>query len=113
MAKIKTEEKGIFPFFSKGAQANAFYFYNPKLVVQGQQKFLSTWGDRPNSDNWAIVSAISSIREESPGINEEEQTKKRQTLQGSHEGGPKMASTWPAVRFLIHEWHARELQPLH
>ena len=75
LAKIKTEEKGIFPFFSKGAQANAFYFYNPKLLVQGQQKFLSTWGDRPNSDNWAIASAISSIREESPGINEEEQTK--------------------------------------
>lgn len=75
LAKIKTEEKGIFPFFSKGAQANAFYFYNPKLLVQGQQKFLSTWGDRPNSDNWAIASAISPIREESSGINEEEQTK--------------------------------------
>ena len=77
MAKVKTEEKGIFPFFSKGSQANTFYFFNPKLVVQGQQKFLSTWGDRPNSDNWAIASAISSIREESPGIKEEEQIKNK------------------------------------
>ena len=75
MAKFTSEEKGIFPFFGRGAQANTFYFYNPKLVVQGQQKFLSTWGDRPNTDNWAIASAISSIREESRGVKEEKQTK--------------------------------------
>jgi hypothetical protein len=75
LAKVATEEKGIFPFFSKGAQANTFYFYNPKLVVQGQQKFLSTWGDRPNSDNWAIASAISSMGEQREGIQEEEQSK--------------------------------------
>ena len=75
MAKVKTEEKRNFPFLSKGSQANTFYFYNPKLVVQGQQKFLSTWGDRPNLDNWAIASAISSIRAESNGIKEEEQIK--------------------------------------
>ena len=75
LAKIKTEEKGIFPFFSKSSKANVFYFYNPKLVVQGQQKFLSTWGDRPNTDNWAIASAISSIRENSPSIIDEEKIK--------------------------------------
>lgn len=75
MAKVTSEEKGIFPFFGRGAQANTFYFYNPKLVVQGQQKFLSTWGDRPNTDNWAIASAISSIREESRGVKEDKQTK--------------------------------------
>ena len=75
LAKVATEEKGIFPFFSKGAQANTFYFYIPKLVVQGQQKFLSTWGDRPNSDNWAIASAISSMGEQREGIQEEEQSK--------------------------------------
>ncbi|MEK9516657.1 MAG: hypothetical protein VWZ97_01415 [Flavobacteriaceae bacterium] len=75
MAKVTSEEKGIFPFFGRGVQANTFYFYNPKLVVQGQQKFLSTWGDRPNTDNWAIASAISSIREESRGVKEEKQTK--------------------------------------
>lgn len=75
MAKVTSEEKGIFPFFGRGAQANTFYFYNPKLVVQGQQKFLSTWGDRPNTDNWAIASAISSIREESRGVKEEKQIK--------------------------------------
>ena len=75
MAKITSEEKGIFPFFGKGSKTNAFYFYNPKLVVQGQQKFLSTWGDRPNADNWAIASAITSIREESVGFKEEKQEK--------------------------------------
>ena len=73
LAKIVTEEKGIFPFFNKGNQANSFYFYNPKLVVQGQQKFRSTWGDRPNLDNWAIASAVSSILDESSGIEEKEQ----------------------------------------
>ena len=72
LAKVAKEEKGIFPVFSKGSP-NTFYFYNPKLVVQGQQKFLSTWGDRPNSDNWAIASAISSIAEDSQGIEEEEE----------------------------------------
>ena len=71
MAKVTSEEKGIFPFFGKGSKANAFYFYNPKLVVQGQQKFLSTWGDRPNTDNWAIASAITSIRDEFIGAKEE------------------------------------------
>ena len=75
MAKVTSEEKGIFPFFGRSTQANTFYFYNPKLLVQGQQKFLSTWGDRPNTDNWAIASTISSIREESRGVKEENQTK--------------------------------------
>ncbi len=75
LAKVATEEKVIFPFFGKGSQANAFYFFNPKLVVQGQQKFLSTWGDRPNSDNWAIASAISLIGEESLGIRDQEKSK--------------------------------------
>jgi hypothetical protein len=59
LAQVPTEEKSFFPFFGKSA--NAFYFYNPKLVVQGQQKFLSTWGDRPNTDNWAIASRIAPI----------------------------------------------------
>ena len=72
LAKVNSEEKGIFTFFGKSSQANAFYFYNPKLVVQGQQKFLSTWGDRPNSDNWAIASAINSIRNQSRGLEEQE-----------------------------------------
>ncbi|MEK9604256.1 MAG: hypothetical protein VW127_07530 [Flavobacteriaceae bacterium] len=73
LAKVATEEKGIFPFFSKSSNANAFYFYNPKLVVQGQQKFLSTWGDRPNTDNWAIASAISSIPKESDTTQDQKQ----------------------------------------
>lgn len=73
LAKVNTEEKGVFPFFSKTSKVNAFYFYNPKLVVQGQQKFLSTWGDRPNTDNWAIASVISSIREKANNTRDQEE----------------------------------------
>ena len=72
LAKVNMKEKVIFPFFGKSTMANAFYFYNPKLVVQGQQKFLSTWGDRPNSDNWSIASAINSIRDQSIRVEEQE-----------------------------------------
>tara|TARA_S200000501_G_scaffold356971_1_gene380166 strand:+ start:11598 stop:14138 length:2541 start_codon:yes stop_codon:yes gene_type:complete len=72
LAKVNTEEKVIFPFFGKPSKANVFYFYNPKLVVQGQQKFLSTWGDRPNSDNWANASSINSIRDQSSGVRKQE-----------------------------------------
>ncbi|MDA0201410.1 MAG: hypothetical protein O2806_06395 [Bacteroidetes bacterium] len=71
LAEVDTEEKGAFPFFGKSSNANAFYFYNPMLVVQGQQKFLSTWGDRPNTDNWAIASAINTVRQTPDNIQEQ------------------------------------------
>ena len=29
-----------------------FYFYNPTEVLKGKQIYLSTWGRRPNIDNW-------------------------------------------------------------
>ncbi len=72
LREISTEEKSAFPFFGKSSKANAFYFYNPKLVIQGQQKFLSTWGDRPNTENWAIAAVIRSVREESNNVQENE-----------------------------------------
>jgi len=37
-----------------------FYFYNSNLVLLGKQKFKSSWGNRPNLDNWRIISQISS-----------------------------------------------------
>ena len=39
-------------FFSKKNSLPAFYFYNPNLVIRGQQIYASTWGKRPNIDNW-------------------------------------------------------------
>ena len=72
LKEVSTEEKSAFPFFGKSSKVNAFYFYNPKLVIQGQQKFLSTWGDRPNTENWAIASAIRTVREESNNVEEQE-----------------------------------------
>lgn len=35
-----------------GKQKQAFYFYNPNLLVLGKQDFLARWGTRPNVDNW-------------------------------------------------------------
>ena len=50
LAAIKEAKKGIFNF--RNNSANVFYFYNERLVVTGKQNFLSTWGNRPNVDNW-------------------------------------------------------------
>ena len=35
-----------------------FYFYNPRLVLRGQQTYKAKWGDRPNVDNWRQAAAI-------------------------------------------------------
>ena len=37
---------------------NAFYFYNPRLVLKGQQMYKANWGDRPNVDNWRQAAVI-------------------------------------------------------
>lgn len=71
--KVTADEKSSFPFFGRSNKENVFYFYNPMLVVRGQQQFLSTWGDRPNTDNWAIASAIRLIPEQTNGDGTEEQ----------------------------------------
>ena len=38
--------------FLKRSSRTSFYFYNPSLVLRGQQIYASTWGKRPNIDNW-------------------------------------------------------------
>ena len=48
--------KKRFKFFSKNQLTEKFYFYNPSLLIQGEQKFLSIWGDRSNVDNWRVSS---------------------------------------------------------
>lgn len=47
---INDTKKGFFNF--KNQEATRFYFYNERLLVAGKQSFLSSWGNRPNIDNW-------------------------------------------------------------
>ena len=56
LAAIEEEKKSLFNFGNNSA--NVFYFYNERLVVQGKQAFLSTWGNRPNADNWNRINTV-------------------------------------------------------
>jgi tetratricopeptide (TPR) repeat protein len=51
-----SQEKKRFKLFSKNQSPEKFYFYNPSLLIQGEQKFLSIWGNRSNVDNWRVSS---------------------------------------------------------
>ncbi len=55
LKKIKKKKKGSFLNFN---DKNKFYFYSSDLVLKGQQKFRSFWGNRPNTDNWRLISDI-------------------------------------------------------
>ncbi len=57
LAFVSEGKKG-FNLFSKNQITEKFYFYNPTLLIKGEQKFLSIWGERPNVDNWRISSII-------------------------------------------------------
>lgn len=59
LAAIEEKKKGLFSFSSNAA--NNFYFYNERLLVAGKQSFLSSWGNRPNADNWNRLSAANLI----------------------------------------------------
>ena len=50
LAAVVQEKKGILNF--GGNASNNYYFYNERLLVGGKQAFLSTWGNRPNTDSW-------------------------------------------------------------
>lgn len=62
LAAIEQEKKGLFNFNSSAA--NRFYFYNDRLLVSGRQAFLSSWGNRPNADNWNRLSPENLIAQE-------------------------------------------------
>jgi len=49
-------------FFRREKQA--FYFYNPNLLVQGKQDFLARWGTRPNVDNWRTSADLKQVLEQ-------------------------------------------------
>ncbi len=59
LAAVEEEKKGLFNFNTNAA--NNFYFYNDRLLVSGRQAFLSSWGNRPNADNWNRLSASNLI----------------------------------------------------
>ena len=80
LAKVAEKQKGAFSFLLKANKANQFYFYNPKLVVLGQQEFLSVWGNRPNSDNWALTAAINPVIEENQVSLEQYETIKKESF---------------------------------
>jgi len=66
LQKIKNKKKiGFLNFTDK----NKFYFYNSNLILAGQQKFRSFWGNRPNIDNWRVISDIASLKTYGKKIN--------------------------------------------
>jgi hypothetical protein len=48
-------------FLSQDKPQNAFYFYNPKVVLQGRQTYKANWGNRPNVDNWRQTASLQTI----------------------------------------------------
>lgn len=72
LASIKEEKKGLFIFGKNNT--NTFYFYNDRLLISGRQAFLSTWGNRPNRDNWKEVSKAEQFTENAVVTDENETT---------------------------------------
>ena len=48
-------------FLTQRSRQNAFYFYNPKVVLKGRQTYKANWGDRPNVDNWRQAASIQTV----------------------------------------------------
>ena len=53
--KAETEKRFFQP---NNNTKSSFYFYNPKLILQGKQAYRANWGNRPNLDNWRSETAI-------------------------------------------------------
>ena len=56
----KNQRSGL---FFTGREKSAFYFYNPSLLVKGKQQYRSTWGNRPNVDNWRNASLLRGVED--------------------------------------------------
>lgn len=44
-----------------GNGKNDWYFYNTSMKSQGFRQFKTTWGNRPNVDNWRRIKAVSQL----------------------------------------------------
>lgn len=62
LAQVANQKKNRFNFLNRGS--TNFYFYNDRLVVAGKQTFLSSWGNRPNIDNWNRQNSSNSLVEQ-------------------------------------------------
>ena len=62
LGAIEEEKKGLFSFNTNAS--NNFYFYNNRLLVSGRQAFLSSWGNRPNADNWNKLSTVNQVTQD-------------------------------------------------
>ena len=72
LAAIQEQKKGIFSFNTNAA--NNFYFYNERLLIAGKQAFLSSWGNRPNVDNWNRIPAANLLIQNTNNEKEQEET---------------------------------------
>ena len=66
LLNIKKKKKTVFLNFN---DKNKFYFYNSNLILLGKQKFRSFWGNRPNVDNWRVISDIESSKKLGKEVN--------------------------------------------
>lgn len=73
-AAAQETKKNNNPFFGK--QKQAFYFYNPNLLVLGKQDFLARWGTRPNADNWRTTADLKTVLNATDTTQVKTQTKK-------------------------------------
>jgi len=72
LAAIQEQKKGIFSFNTNAA--NNFYFYNERLLIAGKQDFLSSWGNRPNVDNWNRIPAANLLIQNTNDEKEQKET---------------------------------------
>ncbi|MEL0225254.1 MAG: hypothetical protein VW912_01035, partial [Flavobacteriaceae bacterium] len=70
LAAIEEEKKGLFSFNTSAS--NNFYFYNNRLLVSGRQAFLSSWGNRPNTDNWNRLSTVNQLTQKETSAEKQE-----------------------------------------
>ena len=59
--KILESQSKKSQFLTQKSTQNAFYFYNPKVVLKGRQTYKANWGNRPNVDNWRQTASIQTV----------------------------------------------------
>ena len=57
LEKISLEKKSLFNVLG-GSNGKRLYFYNENLVLLGKQEFASTYGNRPNIDDWNRIETL-------------------------------------------------------